>query len=389
MDFLMPPEDDPRRIAVREWLTEYPHPSPSELADAGFVAPHWPEPWGLGADPIHQLIIDEELGRAKVGRPVNPVGLGWAGPTILYYGTQAQKDRYLGPLLRGEEIWCQLFSEPDAGSDLASLGTRAVRDGDEYVVTGQKIWTSMAQAAHFGILLARTDPDALKHDGISYFICPMDDPGIEIRPVVEMTGNAHFNEVFLDEVRIPADNLVGEENRGWELARVTLGNERVSLSRGGALWGMGPTAGDLLDLVRQRGGVDDRRLRQALVQIHIEAELLRLIQLRVVTEMVHGRQPGPEASVQKIMADEHGQRLMNLAKDLAGAGGMLGDRGPLGAGPGEWHWGFLFSRALTVGGGTGQVLRNVVAERALGLPRDPNLEAGRSWAETRGVRMGA
>ena len=244
------------------------------------MAPHWPRPWGLDADPIHQLIIDDELRRAGVQRPVNMIGIGWAGPTILMAGTEAQKQRYLLPLLAGEEIWCQLFSEPGAGSDLAALSTRAVLDGDEWVVNGQKIWTSLAHEAAFGILIARTGPD--KHRGISYFICPMDAPGITVRPIVEMTGAHTFNEVFLDDVRIPAENIVGEPGDGWRLAKVTLANERVSLSSGGALWGMGPSARDLVDLVRRAGGVDDPILRARLVDLHVESEILRLIRLRTV-----------------------------------------------------------------------------------------------------------
>jgi alkylation response protein AidB-like acyl-CoA dehydrogenase len=370
VDFELPPDDDPRRLAVRSWLAEHPSPSGREMADAGFVAPHWPSPWGLDADPIHQLLIDEELARAGVRRPANMIGIGWAGPTILHGGSDAQRERYLSPLLAGEEIWCQLFSEPGAGSDLASLSTRAVRDGDEWVVTGQKIWTSLAQFAKFGILIVRTNTEVPKHEGISYFICPMDAPGIEVRPIIEMTGAHTFNEVFLDEVRIPAENLVGEVDRGWTLAKVTLGNERVSLSSGGALWGMGPAAGDLLDLVRSEGGVDDPVLRQRLAALHIEAELLRLIRLRTVTARIKGEPPGAEASIRKILADEHGQRIMGLAKDLAGSRGMLVDSGPLGTRADLWHHGFLFAPALTVGGGTGEVQRNIVAERVLGLPHD-------------------
>jgi alkylation response protein AidB-like acyl-CoA dehydrogenase len=338
------------------------------------VAPHWPKPWGLEADPIHQLIIDDELRRAKVSRPSNQIGIGWGGPTILHAGTEAQKDRYLMPLLAGEEIWCQLFSEPGAGSDLANLRTRAVRDGDEWVVNGQKIWTSMAHLAKFGILIARTDPDAPKHQGISYFICPMDTPGIEVRPIVEMTGVHMFNEVFFTDARIPAENLVGDENGGWSLAKVTLGNERVSLSSGGVLWGMGPTAFDLLDRVRSDGGCADPLLRQRLARLHTEATLLDLIRLRTVSARIKGEPPGAEASIRKILADEHGQRTMGLAKDLVGAAGMLGA-------PDEWGYGFLFAPALTVGGGTGEVQRNIVAERVLGLPHDVDIEAGQSWAD--------
>jgi len=383
VDFELPGDDDPRRSAIRAWLSEHPRPTGRQLAEAGYVAPHWPEPWGLGADAVHQLIVDDELRRAGVSRPMNPIGIGWAGPTLLHAGSEAQKERYLLPMLAGEEMWCQLFSEPGAGSDLANLSTRTVRDGDVYVVNGQKIWTSFAHLAKFGILIARTDPDAPKHQGISYFVCPMKLPGIEIRPIVEMTGLHTFNEVFFDDVRIPVENLVGEENRGWALAKVTLSNERVSLSTGGVLWGNGPTAFELLDLVRKAGGVADPVLRQRVAAIYAEAEILRLIRLRTVTAAVQGRQPGPEASVRKALADEHGQHVMDLAKDLAGTAGLLATAGPLGQGDGTWHYGFLFSAALTVGGGTSEVQRNIVAERVLGLPHDPDVEAGKTWAETR------
>jgi alkylation response protein AidB-like acyl-CoA dehydrogenase len=402
MDFVLPGDDDPRRVAVRDWLAANPAPSGRQLAEAGLVAPHWPAPWGIGADPIHQLIIDEELSRARVRRPTNPIGIGWAGPTILFAGTESQKDRYLFPLLSGEEFWCQLFSEPGSGSDLASLGTRAVRDGDEFVVNGQKIWTSGAQYAKFGILIARTDPDVAKHKGISYFVCPMDAPGIEIRPITEMTGGHTFNEVFFTDVRIPAANLVGDLHDGWRLAKVTLGNERVSLSTGGVLWGNGPTAMELIDSIRDHhpDGVADPHLRQRIAEVYIEHTLLDLIRLRTVTAAVKGQQPGPEASIRKILADEHGQHVMALARDLVGASAMLtgGDGSEAfvpgtdtkGLGPDKpaggllhpgWYDGFMFSQALTIGGGTGDVQRNIVAERVLGLPHDVDVAKGLSWSE--------
>jgi alkylation response protein AidB-like acyl-CoA dehydrogenase len=375
MDFDLPSEDDPRRAELRTWLAEHPRPSARQLAEAGYVAPHWPKPYGLDADPVHQLVIDDELRRAGVRRPESGVGVGWAGPTMLHAGTEAQKERYLLPLLAGEEVWCQLFSEPEAGSDLASLRTRAVRDGDEYVVNGQKIWTSGAHVSKFGILIARTDPEATKHKGISYFICPMDAPGIEIRPIVEMTGMHLFNEVYFTDVRIPAENLVGEENDGWALAKVTLGNERVSLSSGGALWGRGPTAYDLLEVVRARGGVGDRTMRQALARLYIDEKVLDLVRLRTVTARIRGEPTGPEASIRKVMADEHGQRVMRLAHDLCGTTGMIASSGPLGAPVNMWYYGFLFSPALTIGGGTGEVQRNIISERVLGLPHDLDLSS--------------
>lgn len=376
------PEDHPTRLAFRAWHDAHPKPSARDLAESGYVAPHWPEPYGLGAGPVDQLIIDDELDRAGIQRPDNAIGIGWAGPTILEAGSEAQKERYLLPILAGEEIWCQMFSEPDAGSDLAGLKTRAERDGDVYRVNGQKIWTSGAHRSAFGILIARTDPDAPKHRGISYFICPTDLPGIEMRPIIDMTTTHSFNEVFFTDVELPAHYRVGDEHDGWRLAKVTLSNERVSLSTGGVLWGMGPRTDDLIDLVIQGGGADDRLLRQRLADTWIEGKVLDLIRQRTLMARLAGKPPGPEASIRKILADEHGQKVMALAKDLAGAAGMLEGSTPARAGrhagdtrsargDGMWHWGYLFSQALTIGGGTGEVQRNIVAEKVLGLPREP------------------
>ncbi len=261
LTFELPPEAEQYRGGIRAFLAEhapdgkYPADWTRRLADHGYVTPHWPRPWGRDASPIEQLVIDEELKRAFAPKPMNPIGIGWAGPTLLVAGTPEQQQRYLPGLLDGSEIWCQLFSEPEAGSDLASLRTTAVRDGDEYVLNGQKIWTTLAQLARYGILLARTDPDAEPHRGITYFVLDMQSPGITIRPIKQMDHDAMFNEVFFDNVRIPARDLIGTEHDGWRLAKVTLGNERVSLSGEGALWGIGPTAHDLLDLVRgERNG---------------------------------------------------------------------------------------------------------------------------------------
>ncbi len=373
-----PPEDvdlaDPRRRELREWIVDHPNPSGKELAEAGLVAPHWPPPWGRGADVDYQLLIDDELSRANIQRPVNPIGIGWAGPTILYAGSAEQKSRWLPAILSGEEFWCQLFSEPDAGSDLASLKTSARRDGDEWIITGQKIWTSYAHIATWGILLARTSNEGSPQKGVSYFVCPMQASGITIRPLVDMTGDHAFNEVFLDEVRIPADHLVGQVNDGWRLAKVTLGNERVSLSGEGVLWGRGPTAQDLVDVVRDRSITHNALERDALVKAWSHGEILRLLRLRLVSAARSGSEPGAEASVRKALADDHGQEVMNLAQDLAHSAGMLEDRGPGGMDAEEgksWHFGFLYAQALTIGGGTSAVQRNIIAERVLGLPREP------------------
>jgi 3-oxochol-4-en-24-oyl-CoA dehydrogenase len=391
MDFDLPPDDDARRLAVRAWLDANPDPTGRQLAAAGYVVPRWPPPWGLDADPVHQLIIDDELDRAGVRRP-GGIGIGWAAPTLLVAGTPEQQQRFLPGILSGEDQWCQLFSEPDAGSDLAGLSTRADRDGDEYVVTGSKIWSSGAHQSRYGILIARTDPNVPTHRGISYFVCPMDLPGITLRPIVDMTTAHSFNQVFFDGVRLPASLRVGDEGAGWRLAKVTLSNERVMLSSSGSLWGSGPSAAMLVDLVRAAGGLSDPPLRQRLAALHCEAEVLRLNRLRTLSAGLAGRTPGPEASIQKVMADEHGQHVMVLAKDIAGADGMLEGSGPTGDLPESartgatevnvrrglfpgvepiWHYGFLFAPALTLGGGTFAIQRNIIAEMVLGLPRDP------------------
>jgi alkylation response protein AidB-like acyl-CoA dehydrogenase len=415
MDFDLPADDDPRRLEVRAWIAEHPEPTNAQLAEAGYIGPHWPRPWGLDADPMHQLIIDDELRRGGVTRTAsttNAIGVGWAAPTILLAGGEWQKERFLPKIFSGEETWCQLFSEPDSGSDLASLATRAVRDGDEYVINGSKIWSSGAHHADFGILIARTDPDVAKHKGISYFLVPMDLPGITLSPIVDMTTAHSFNQTFFDDVRLPAEYLVGAEGDGWRLAKVTLANERVSLSSAGSMWGTGPSAAQLLDLVRSGPPVTDPNLRQRLASLHIEAEVLRLNRLRTLSARLQGRTPGEEASVQKIMGDEHGQHVMELAKDLAGAAGMLEGSGPAGEVPAGarsgatdinfprgarsqfpdtdpvWHYGYLFAPALTLGGGTFAVQRNIVAEQVLGLPRDVHGDQGMTWSEYRSGRNG-
>jgi len=381
VDVDLPAEDDPRRLEVRRWFTEHRAPKPRELVEAGFVVPHWPRPYGLDADPALQLIIEDEMRRAGVSKPLNPIGIGHCGPIIVALGNDAQQQRYLWPMLAGEELWCQLFSEPGAGSDLANLATRAERDGDVYRVNGQKIWTSLADHAKFGILIARTRGDVSKHRGISYFIVPMDLPGIEVRPIRNMAGDTGFNEVFFTDARVPAENLIGEENLGWGMAKTTLANERVSLSTGGGLqWGYGPSARDLVAHFRDNGGLADPIARQSVAGAFIEGEILRYHRMRMISAAVN-KKPGPDASLRKALADPHGKRVFTLAKDLMGAGGLLETNGILG---GEWDRGFLFSPALTVGGGTSEVLRNIIAERLLGLPHDLDVEQGKTWSETRG-----
>jgi alkylation response protein AidB-like acyl-CoA dehydrogenase len=379
MELQWTPEAEAARAEVRAFLAEHAPDGRTgpgflrALAEAGYAASHWPKPWGRAATPWEQLGIDHELRAAGVPTPMNPIGIGWAGPTLLVAGTPEQQRQFLPGLLDGSELWCQLFSEPGAGSDLAAVQTRAVRDGDEFVVNGQKVWNTLAHVARWGILLARTDldPSVPGQQAITYFVVDMHSPGITVRPLVQMTGTHEFNEVFFDEVRIPAANVVGTVHDGWRLAKVTLGNERVSLSGDGALWGRGPTAHDVLDAVRRRGGCDDARTRQRLARLYIEARVLELIRMRTLMARLRGLEPGPEASVRKAISDPHGQHVMAMALELASTDGLLGEWGPCGESSPMWPYGFAYSAALTIGGGTSEVQRNILAERVLGLPRDP------------------
>lgn len=356
---------------VRRWLEANPSPTHDDLATAGLVAPHYPRPWGVAADARLQLEIDALLREFDVDLPDNPIGVGWAGPTLVAGGTPEQQQRWLPGLLSGEDFWCQLFSEPEAGSDLASLRTSAVRDGDEYVVNGQKIWSTWADRSTFGILLARTDVAAPKHRGISYFVLDMGLPGIDVRPITEMTGQSHFNEVFFTDVRVPADCRIGDDGDGWRLAKVTLGNERVSLSEGGVCWGMGPTSAETFRHLRASGSIIDAVRRQEAARLWSQTTILDLLGQRVVETVERGDDPTPIASLKKRLADVHGQELMTFVKDLRGPHGMLGVQDEHAESIDAWHWAYLFSRALTIGGGTTEVLSNVIAEQLLGLPREP------------------
>ena len=289
-------------------------------------------------------------------RESEQIGRGWVRPTLLAGGTPEQQERWLPGIDAGTESWCQLFSEPEAGSDLASLRTSAERDGDSYVVNGQKIWTTWADVSRWGILLARTDPEAAPHRGISYFVLDMHAPGVDVRPIVEMTGGRHFNEVFLTNVRIPVDHRIGAEGDGWKLATLTLASERDALSEGGVIWGMGPTSDDLFDVLCKEG-VEDPVLRQRAARVYTEKVVLELLADTVAP------------SVRKCLADVHGQHVTSLMLDTRGTYGMLGEHGEHVKEADVWYWAYLFSRALTIGGGTAQVQRNVIAERLLGLPR--------------------
>ncbi len=338
------------------------------LYDGGWAGITWPKAYGgRGGRPIENVIFGQEQARYGVSSGALMISVGMAGPTILAHGTEAQKDRFLPPLLRGDELWCQLFSEPGAGSDLANLATRAVPDGDEWVVTGQKVWTSSPDRARYGMLLARTDPGVPKHRGISYFLLDMGTPGIDVRPLRQMTGESHFSEVFLDEVRVPADGLLGRPGDGWAIAQTTLTSERSSIAGG-----TGATPEALIAFARRIGATADPRGRQRLVDAHIRYELLRFLRYRSQTALSQGRRPGAEASVMKLAFARYMQALSGAAVDLQGAWGMLG--GDDVADDGMWLRRFLHSPSLRIAGGSDQVQANIVGERALGLPGEPRLD---------------
>ncbi|MEB3370583.1 acyl-CoA dehydrogenase [Saccharopolyspora mangrovi] len=349
------PED--RRGEIRSAVEGIAALSPQQqrirLAETGYLAPHWPRPYGCGASPHEQLLIDEELDRAGVRRPDMVVG-NWAVPTIVEHGTDAQRERFVWPTLRGEVTWCQLFSEPGAGSDLAGLRTKAERVDGGWKLTGQKVWTSLAQEADWGICLARTDPEAPKHRGISYFLVDMRSEGITVRPLREITGVERFNEVFLDEVFVPDDCLVAEPGQGWKLARTTLANERVALGGGSSL-------GQEVERLLADPGCADPSMRERLGAAVVDGLTGSLLRLRSTLRSLHGRGPGAESSVEKLLGVWHRQNVAELGTEVLGAEALVVEAEPV-------HE-VLLTRALSIAGGTTQILLNVIAERILGLPR--------------------
>lgn len=329
------------------------------LAEAGLQAPHWPKPYGRAASPAEQLLIDQELAAAGVERPDLVIGW-WAAPTILEHGTPEQIEQFVPGTLRGEFLWCQLFSEPGAGSDLASLRTKAVRGDGGWLLTGQKVWTSAAHKARWGVCLARTDPDAPKHKGITYFLVDMKSPGIDIRPLREITGDSLFNEVFLDNVFVPDEMVVGEVNDGWRLARTTLANERVAMANGTAL---GNPMEELLTLLAAREL--DVAEQDRLARLIILAQTGALLDQRIAQLAVGGQDPGAQSSVRKLIGVRYRQALAEFTMDAAEGGGLVDRR----ADGDRAVFDFLNTRCLTIAGGTEQILLTVAAERLLGLPR--------------------
>jgi len=396
VDFDDTPEEAAFRAEVREWLvahapakggpddfsTGFLEKTMSEeefhrrvkqwqelLVDHGWAGITWPKEFGgRGGTAMQNTIWGQEASQFGVTVNNYAVGIGMAGPTILRHGTDEQKKRFLLPMLRGDEVWCQLFSEPDAGSDLANISTRAVRDGDEFVVTGQKVWTSGAADSDWGILLARTNPDVPKHKGITYFLVDMRTPGFDIRPLKQMTGSEHFSEVFMDEVRIPAENVLGDVDSGWGCAITTLSNERGLIA--GANKSSDTMA--LIELARKRGTADDPVIRQHLVDCWIRQQIQRFHGYRLQTALSKGVPPGPETSVMKLFAAEYLRRLGNTSLEVLGPEGQLLDDGaPAGT---EWQARFLFAPAIRIAGGSNEVQRNIMAERVLGLPHEPRTD---------------
>ena len=341
----------------------------AKKADAGWACMTWPVQYGgRGASRIQQVIWNQEESHYKTPPSIFAIGQGMLGPTIMAHGTDEQKQRYLRPMLRGEEIWCQLFSEPAAGSDLAGLRTTAVRDGDHWVINGQKIWTTGAHYCKWGMVVTRTDPSAPKHKGITYFIVDMKAPGIEIRPIKQISGMSAFNEVFFTDVRVPDSNRIGAVNDGWRGALTTLMNERAAIGGGAG----GPDFEDLVRVAKQsdwdgRPAFEDRAVRQRLARFYIRAKGLQYTAYRTQTALSRGATPGPESSIGKLVGAPLRQEMASFAMDLLGPAGALmeGDIVPDDA---VWQLSYLGSPGLRIAGGTDEILRNIIAERVLGLP---------------------
>jgi len=338
-----------------------------ELYDGGWAGITWPvEAGGRGGTSMEQAIFNQEQQRFDVSTGSFAIALGMVGPTLITWGTEEQQRRFLHPMLQGNEVWCQLFSEPGAGSDLAGLRTTAVREGDTWVVNGQKVWTSLAQHSQWAILIARTDPDVPKHQGLTYFVVDMATEGIDVRPLHQIDGVAHFNEVFLTDVRIPDSQVVGAVGNGWKVAQTTLQGERALIGGGGS----GAQFDDLRSLASATPGTIGPVERQGLARAYIRFELLRFLGLRAQTRLSQGLPPGPESSVMKLAYSRHAAATADLALALEGAAGMLQTADAPDAG--YWQQLFLSQWSVRIGGGTDQIQGNIIGERVLGLPREPD-----------------
>src|SRR3954470_7317131 len=378
MDLTFSDEKLAFRDEFRAWLADNPPPpNPGEVADearnawraawqrqlyeGGWAAPGWPAKYGGRSATLTQsAIYFEELGRARVPLPANVLGLLLGGPTLMVWGTDEQKERFLPPILSAEEIWCQGFSEPDAGSDLASLKTKAVKDGDGWVVTGQKVWTSGAQWSKWCMLVARTDGEAAKHKGLTYFLMDMEQEAVQIRPLRQITGEAEFNELFIEAARIPDEHVVGGVGNGWKVALTTLMNERAGL--GFALQvRLRQQLDDLFAVAAARGLLDDPLVADKLADLHVRTEQIRLLAWKGLTDIERYGQPGPEGSLVKWQWSDTNQKLSQLAADIVGPEALTAGT--------HWSYELLRARGNSIEGGTTEVLKNIVAERVLGLPR--------------------
>jgi alkylation response protein AidB-like acyl-CoA dehydrogenase len=388
------PSTDERRVAqlLDQLLTEHdPHGDRHDFMgaqfDLGLAWVHFPEGCGgLGLAPQLQAMIDDRLEQETPHVPsfIHVIGHGMGAPMLLAHGTPEQHARYLKPLFTGEEVWCQLFSEPGAGSDVAALATRAVRDGDEWVVSGQKVWTTVAHLAKWGMLVARTDPDQPKHRGMTYFLLDMEAEGVEIRPLRQITGEAEFNEVYMTDARIPDTNRIDEVGAGWRVALTTLMNERVAIGGQVEPRGTGPI-GDLVDVWKTHGGTGADR--EKLMKLWVEAEAARLTNMRAAQARTIGT-PGPEGSTAKLVYAELNKRVYEMATELMGASGMLYDTYEYSQ-PGadddergtDVRRRFLRTRANSIEGGTSEIMKNILGERVLGLPGEPRVDKSLPWKE--------
>ncbi|MCZ6875738.1 MAG: acyl-CoA dehydrogenase [bacterium] len=362
----MPADPEAAFGVMRDWQ--------GKMYDAGWAGIHWPQAYGgRGATLLEQAVLHQELARVKAPPMANGLGLLIVGPTLMDHGTEAQKKRYIPKILSAEEIWCQGFSEPNSGSDLASLQTRAVEDGDDFVVNGQKIWTSYAQYSQMCILLVRTDPEAPKHRGISYLLVDMQSPGVTVKPLRQMSGGSEFNEVFFDNVRVPKTHLVGELNTGWRIAMTTLTHERGSASFGTQVH-IKRSLDDIIDLAKKvtRNGrplSEDPVMRQKLAAAYIRIDLMRLNNYRTMTRQLRGESPGPAASLDKLYWSEAHQWLQEVGQEILGLHSQLSPVSPYYPTEVDLHFAFLFSRAETIFSGTSEIQKNIIGERVLGLPR--------------------
>ena len=389
MDLRFSPEDEQYRLKLRTWLeanvptAATPSDQDADFAfrrdwqrklyDGGWVGINWPTEYGgQGATLIQQAIYAQEMTRARAPQPANGLGIGIVGPTLMAHGTEAQKQRYIPKILNADEIWCQGFSEPNSGSDLASLQTKAVLDGDDFVVNGQKIWTSLGQYADWCILLVRTDTDAPKHRGISYLLVDMHSPGVTVRPLKQITGNSEFNETFFDNVRVPKQNLIGGLNEGWRIAMTTLTYERglSSLATQVRIKQQLDAMIRYAGKTRRNGGTlsEDPVLRQGLAQAHVRVEIMLLNLYRSITSRLRGQPPGPEASLDKLYWSELDKWMQELGMSLQGPYSQLME-GSAHAVAGNWQYNFLRSRAGTIYSGTSEIQKNIIGERVLGLPK--------------------